>query len=333
MKFLGVLFLLLTSWVWSEENTYDETDLNNDYITTEALKKVEIPSIHEKVIPDEEYTEEQAAKELREALERKELIETKAAGLPFVILPHRPNYIMPFAYTETPYEDPYEEVLQEQWPGFNNLEAIFQISLKYQIYKFDKDNKHRLYIAYTNKSYWQVYNSDASRPFRETNHEPELLFQFSPNWGVVNRINLSFNHQSNGQYQGFSRSWNRIIVGMYHLEGNRVYGIEPWWRLPEKDTADPLDPTDDDNPDITNYLGYANFIFFKKWKKYSGLLRFGNNLREKNNRGWGELEFNFPVTPRVRGFIQYYEGYGHSLIEYNQYQRRIGVGFKISDYL
>lgn len=308
-------------------------DLSQDYLTTEELRDLEIPSIHEEVIPEEEYTEEQAAKELRAAIERIDLIENKAGSMPFVILPHRPNYIMPFAYTETPYEEPYENVLQDRWRGFNNMEAIFQISVKYQVYKFDEANKHRLYVAYTNKSYWQVYNSDLSRPFRETNHEPELLLQLSPNWGYINRINLSFNHQSNGQYQGFSRSWNRIIAGFYHVEGHRAFGIEPWWRLPEKDSADPEDPTDDDNPDINNYLGYANFIYFKKWRNNSGVIRFGNNLREKNNRGWGEIEFNFPVTPRVRGFIQYFEGYGHSLIEYNQYQRRIGLGFKISDYL
>jgi len=35
----------------------------------------------------------------------------------------------------------------------------------------------------------------------------------------------------------------------------------------------------------------------------------------------------------LRGFVQYYEGYGHSLIEYDQYQRRLGFGIKITDYL
>jgi len=63
------------------------------------------------------------------------------------------------------------------------------------------------------------------------------------------------------------------------------------------------------------------------------MLRFGNNLRTKDNKGWVELEVNFPLGQRLRGFIQYYEGYGHSLIEYDQYQRRLGLGIKITDYL
>lgn len=270
---------------------------------------------------------------LYEALKHKEYLENIAGEMPLVLLPHRPNYLMPFAYTERPYEQPYQELLQDKWPGFNNTEAIFQISVKYQIFQFDEKNEHRLYVAYTNKSYWQVYNGNASRPFRETNHEPELILQLTPNWGYINRINLALNHQSNGQYRQFSRSWNRITAGFYHLDGDSVYGIEPWYRLPEKNSADPEDPTDDDNPDISHYMGYANFIWYRQYGKRSAMLRFGNNLQTNRNKGWIELEWNFPFTQRLRGFVQYYEGYGHSLIEYDQYQRRLGFGVKISDYL
>lgn len=319
------LLILFTSIIFSAAL------IAEDYISNEDLRNTHLPSIHGELEADDIVLDD--VKVLRDKLQRKDIIEEKAMGLPFVILPHRPNYIMPVAYTDQPYEDPYADVLQEDWPGFSKYEAIFQISVKYQLYKFDEANKNRLYIAYTNKSYWQVYNSDLSRPFRETNHEPELILQLSPNWGYINRINIAFNHQSNGQYQGFSRSWNRITGGIYHLDGNSVYGIEPWWRIPETDSADPEDPKDDDNPDIHSYLGYANFIWYKQLGRQSAMVRFGNNLQEKNNRGWAELEWNFPVSPRVRGFIQYFEGYGHSLIEYNQYQRRIGLGFKISDYL
>ena len=187
--------------------------------------------------------------------------------------------------------------------------------------------------AYTNKSYWQVYNKDLSRPFRETNHEPELILQLTPTWKTVNRINISLNHQSNGQASILSRSWNRILVGFYHIEGDSIYGIEPWWRIPEDESEDPDDPQDDDNPDIYKYLGYANFIWYKRFKTQSLVLTFGNNLNVDENKGWGNIEWNFPISPRLRGFVQWHEGYGHSLIEYNQYQRRIGLGIKITDYL
>jgi len=295
-----------------------------DIISNEEIKNSELPTIHE---------EEDDATALLHAMQRKDIIEEKAAGLPFVLLPHRPNYVMPFAYTDRPYEDPYAEFLQDKWPGFKKLESIFQISVKYQLAQLDKANKYRIYVAYTNKSYWQVYNEDLSRPFRETNHEPELILQMSPGWDFVNRVTLSLNHQSNGQYQGFSRSWNRVIAGFYHVQGDSVYGIEPWWRLPEEQSDDPNDPQDDDNPDIYKYVGYANFIWYKRFGTQSLVVTFGNNLDLDENKGWQNIEWNFPLTPRLRGFIQWHEGYGHSLIEYNQYQRRLGVGIKITDYL
>jgi len=295
-----------------------------DIISNEELKNTQLPVIHEEV---------DDATALMNAMKRKDIIEDKAGHLPFVLLPHRPNYVMPFSYTDNPYEDPYAEVLQDKWTGFKKVESIFQISVKYQIAQLDEANKYRIFVAYTNKSYWQVYNEDLSRPFRETNHEPELILQISPDWKFINRVTLALNHQSNGQYQGFSRSWNRVIAGLYHVEGDSVYGIQPWWRMPEDQSDDPDDPKDDDNPDIYNYLGYANFIWYKRFGTQSAMLTFGNNFDIDSNKGWGNLEWNFPLTARLRGFVQWHEGYGHSLIEYNHYQRRIGIGIKITDYL
>lgn len=325
------LFILLTCNghnLIAEESTPEAADTQepaNQGMSNQELRDLSLPTISE---TDDD------AESLRQAIERINIIEDKAVDLPLIILPHRPNYLMPFTYQQRPFNQPFIDVIGEDlWPGLDHVEAVFQISLKYQLAKLDKDNKHKLYIAYTNKSYWQVYNADASRPFRETNHEPELILQFNPDWRFINRLELAINHQSNGQYQGVSRSWNRIIGGIYHVSGSRAFGMRPWWRIPEDKTDDPNDPKDDDNPDIHKYIGYSDFVFYQKLGKQSIAVRFGNNFNFDKNRGWGEVEWNFPVTPRVRGFIQFYEGYGSNLIEYNHYQKRIGFGFKISDYL
>lgn len=324
----ALLCTLLFSSACYAENTEpaQETELDEDILSNQELKNTSLPSLNEPIPDDGE-------KALTQALERKQIIEEKAIKVPYAILPHRPNYVMPFSYTEKINDDEIQKFVGDDWPGYNNLEAMFQISVKYQIHQFDKQNKYRLYVAYTNKSYWQVYNEKNSRPFRETNHEPELFLQVAPDWGYINHMTLSLNHQSNGQFQQFSRSWNRIIAGFYHRSGNSVYGLEPWWRIPETDKANPNDPTDNDNPDIHQYLGYGNFIWYKKVGSESLMFRLGNNLNPDRNRGWGELEFTFPLGRRFLGFIQYYEGYGHSLIEYDKYQRRIGIGLKITDYL
>ena len=167
-------------------------DISAQALTNDQIRNSKLPTIHEN---------EDDATALKHAIERIDIIEQKAGDLPFIILPHRPNYMMPVTYQERPHDQPFEDVVGDEWPGLKKVEAVFQVSLKYQIAKLDKDNNNRLYVAYTNKSYWQVYNSKISRPFRETNHEPELIAQFSPNWGYINRFNIALNHQSNGQYQ------------------------------------------------------------------------------------------------------------------------------------
>jgi len=297
---------------------------NQDY-SNETLKTIELPALSAEPTEDSQHA-------LTQAIERKQLLEEKAIKIPYAILPHRPNYIMPVSYVQNTFDE-YQLAQNPNWPGYSNLEAMFQVSMKYQIFQFDEANQHRLYVAYTNRSFWQLYSSNISRPFRESNHEPELLLQLTPNWGYINHLTISLNHQSNGQTTQTSRSWNRIIAGIYHRSETSVYGLEPWWRIPETDKADPDDPTDNDNPDIHQYLGYGNFLWYKKVGRESLLFRFGNNFNFEDNRSWAELEFTFPLGRRFLGFVQLYEGYGHSLIEYNRYQRRIGFGIKITDYL
>ncbi|MDO6805090.1 phospholipase A, partial [Wenyingzhuangia sp. 1_MG-2023] len=58
-----------------------------------------------------------------------------------------------------------------------------------------------------------------------------------------------------------------------------------------------------------------------------------NNLDTTNNRGAVEMDFTFPLTRKLKGFVQYFNGYGDSLIDYNHWQERLGVGIKLTDWL
>ncbi len=258
---------------------------------------------------------------------------------PNVLLPHRPNYFLPLTWQARPSNDELERAINqyadENVPleeGYDHLEAIVQLSLKYIIAEDVLGNFSRIELGYTNRSFWQVYNSDISRPFRETNHEPELMVSWMLKDKIVDYVRLSLNHQSNGQTSTLSRSWNRIIAETAFIVGSGVISPKVWWRIPEGKEADPADPKDNDNPDIDDYLGYGELNYVKLMQKHQFSIMVRNNLDFSENRGAVELGYSFPLTKKIKGYAQYFNGYGESLIDYDRYQERFGIGIKLTDW-
>jgi len=249
---------------------------------------------------------------------------------PWAILPHRPNYILPFSYNSSPNNEPYQEV-DPGMTGFDNAEAKFQISFKIPVWERMFGSAADLYVAYTQISLWQVYNTEMSSPFRDTNYEPEaVVFLRTDNTilGLRNRqIAFGAVHQSNGRgLDALSRSWNRLYVAAVFERGNFVCSLKPWWRIPEKEE-------DDDNPDIEDYLGYGEFrAAYKRGENVLSLM-LRDNLRTGHNRGAIELDWSFPLQGKLKGLVQYFNGYGESLLDYNHANQRIGVGVMLSDVL
>ena len=245
--------------------------------------------------------------------------------IPFDVTLHRPNYFLPFTYNDNPNAETYEQA-DRSVP--NEYEAKFQLSLKMLIWKDIFRNNGDLYGAYTQLSLWQIY--DESSPFRETNYEPELFLKFDTDIGFLglrNRLLLiGINHQSNGQSGSFSRSWNRIYVEFIATKGNFVIGLKPWYRIPENEA-------DDDNPDIYKYLGYGQLWGAYKWGRSVFSFTLRNNLRPSDNKGGIELGWSFGLTDNLRFYLQYFNGYGESLIDYDNATNRIGAGVMINDWL
>lgn len=267
------------------------------------------------------------------AVEKRLVQEQKNVARPFSIMPHRPNYILPVAYNSHGYNaEHHQRSNGDNSYEFDPVEAQFQISIKTPLVVGLFHNTTDIYAAYTNHSFWQVYNDDISSPFRETNHEPEMWVQFKPGWelfGIVNTSNsFGINHQSNGQSGELSRSWNRLFATLVFEVGDLGLSFTPWYRIPESEG-------DDDNPDITHYLGHYEIGAAYKWDEHTFSLTTRNAIESDFHRGSLQASWSFPLGgwPFLRGYVQYYTGYGESLIDYDQYVNRVGVGLSLSDWL
>ena len=265
---------------------------------------------------------------------------------PFVITPHEPSYIMPITYTNNFNYDAYrpldEEVgsIDPETGEFSSAmeahEAKYQVSFKVPLRSSSLFVPgDAIYFAMTIQAWWQLYSDEISKPFRETNYKPEIFYIAPLPWQTENGsfgYFVSFEHQSNGQVQGLSRSWNRIHLGLIYDTDTYSIGIKPWYRLPEDEKDYALQPDGDDNPDIDDYLGNYEILgayAFNNDHKLSGTFR--QNWRTGN--GSIELNYTFPLpfSSRLMGFAQFFSGYGESLIDYNHRQEKIGVGIALTD--
>ena len=102
----------------------------------------------------------------------------QAVANPFALSQHRLNYILPFSYVSNPNTI---SALGLNTENVDNLEAKYQISVKLPIYQEDKSTTG-LYLGFTAVSFWQLYNSEVSKPFRETTKPPHVHhFSYSLN--------------------------------------------------------------------------------------------------------------------------------------------------------
>lgn len=251
---------------------------------------------------------------------------------PFTLMAHRPNYMLIASHNFTGVNsEPYQEQFDDPTIELDDTEFKFQISIKFPLLVDLYKKRFDVYAAYTNRSFWQLYN-DQSAPFRETNHEPEIWLQKRNDWkvfGFKNSVNqLGIVHQSNGRGGVLSRSWNRIYANFIFDRGNWVISLKPWFRINESSE-------DDDNPDITDYLGHGELRTAYKWHNNTFSLMLRNNLESGFEKGAVEVAWSFPLWKYrfLKGYLQYFSGYGESLIDYNNYSSSLGFGVLVTDWL
>lgn len=228
---------------------------------------------------------------------------------------HKANYLLPFTWSS-------------DWHG-GESEVVYQISIKQRTFI------NNVYAGYTQKSFWQAYNKEASAPFRETNYNPEIFYRWLPGDELFRRWQLDrwgfdagLEHESNGQRVPASRSINRLYFAPFRLgnDGRSLWYLKAWYRLPEDNKDSPLDPRGDDNPGYSDYFGFTQ-VEYRRELRDQWLLHAMARGNLSTGNGAVELQVSVPADQRRFFWLfSFFTGYGESLIDYDRATTRVGIG-------
>jgi len=226
---------------------------------------------------------------------------------------------------------------------YRRTEARLQLSVRTKVAQNlltqgDPTRRDSLWFGYTQQSYWQVFTGDISRPFRATDHEPEMMYVYPTDaklpFGWRWRYSgIGLSHQSNGQSEPLSRSWNRayLMTGM-ELDNRWRVQAKVWQRISENASSD-------DNPGISDYIGRGEVSAFWNVNQDNTLgLTVRSSLASKA-RGSARLEWLQALGTGLGGgksnlrlHTQLFSGYGDSLIDYNRKRTVFTVGLSLVDF-
>ncbi len=214
--------------------------------------------------------------------------------------------------------------------GFNRATQVkFQFSVRYRILR-----ELPLYMSYTQKSFWNLYDWDRSTPFRESNYNPGIFWEGAgqPD-GVLRQLRFGVDHESNGKDGTSSRGWNRVFI-----EPELVIVEGTWTLLPRLDVPFAVA---DENKDILNYVGPGEITVEYVSSVIPDHNRFRFSIRKGRGWNWDRFSWHadwmmrpvtvlgiapFGVNPSL--YLQVWQGYGESLIDYNVSLSRVRFGIQ-----
>uniref|UniRef100_UPI004027DD2E phospholipase A n=1 Tax=Candidatus Limisoma sp. TaxID=3076476 RepID=UPI004027DD2E len=210
-----------------------------------------------------------------------------------------------------------------QAPSRTNSDVKFQVSIAQRLTKSTLPFNTYLFLFYSQKCMWNIY--EESLPMRDLNFNPGIGLAkhlFVKN-RYIGKVTLLVEHESNGRDGVDSRSWNKISLACnIFIDPNFMIHGKAW--IPIIDGMN--------NKDILDYSGiYQTGMTYTTPNK-----RFGFGLTLIKRRGWRLSyntiwEFNYRVFKKDNQFlfVQYYNGYGENLLDYNKFHSRLRVGLVI----
>jgi len=249
----------------------------------------------------------------------------------FNFVGYQPNYVLPIHYTthinRAPQSPTQPAVLL---PDYRREEAKFQLSLRTKLVQDVPLIGGDFWVAFSQQVLWQLYNGADSKPFRNTDYQPEAIYVLPTAPGLRDLplgwrwsyTQFGLAHQSNGQSDPLSRSWNRVYLGAGFERGD--------WSLTAKYNQRLNEPlASDNNPDLVTYRGRAEFQLNWAHGLHTASLLYRSTLKS-GKYGAVQAEWTYPIfkdQPNgLRWFVQGFSGYGETLTDYNFRQTSLGAG-------
>ncbi|MCC7373097.1 MAG: phospholipase A [Verrucomicrobiales bacterium] len=230
----------------------------------------------------------------------------------------------------------YEPMYFVWGPESPNLK--FQVSLRYKIINPDADLGrwwrwgHGMHFAYTQTSLWDF--DRPSSPFYDSSYKPEVmwrhddLFPGAVTWWHQLGMQVGLQHESNGKDGEDSRGLNILYFKPTFLFGqatNLFLSVSPraWAYLGEMP----------DNRDISDYRGHVDLAIKAGWAtslQMAGYFRVGDDF----NRGSMQVDVSYPLGELLNNIdvflhAQYFNGWGESLLDYDQRTWMFRIGLSI----
>ena len=205
-------------------------------------------------------------------------------------------------------------------PTALNSDVKFQISFMFRLTEATLPWNSFLFVMYTQKTFWNVFQE--SLPMRDINFNPGIGWTkpFFAKDRYVGKMTILLEHESNGRDGDASRSWNKVSLCASTM-------VDEWLMVHAKYWIPIIDGGN--NKDILKYSGIfqGGFVVNTPNKEWSwGLTwvkRKGWNLNF--NTVW-EMSWRVYDKMNLNLYLQYYNGYGENLLDYNQFHSRLRVG-------
>lgn len=243
--------------------------------------------------------------------------------------PHQPMYVLPSWYSLSPNYDVYSPVHgyhRYAQSELDSLDAKMQLSFKTKIAEDLFDTNADIWAGYTQQFYWQVYNNKQSRPFRSSDYQPEIFITQPvkadlPVGGKLRMLGAGMVHQSNGQSEPLSRSWNRAYL-MAGAEFGKFTVVPRVWLIGGEEK---------DNPDIEDYMGYGDIRWgydLQDNRTIGGFVRYNPSTQ----KGAVQVDYAYPLLGGMKMILQVFHGYGENIQDYNHKSTNLGIGLMFNDF-